>query len=358
MGMTTQKNLSNDSLARLIPTPSVFAGLPDEVEYEIFDADDDWRAARFTPGRIGGSDIAGILGVSPFKTALSVWLQKTGREPAKPSTMAQTWGLRLEKPILEAWRNATEGVEQYSDVACLITRDGWKVASPDALAIVDGLTTIVEAKTVSAWQSAEWDNDIPEFYLTQGLWYLHVTGFERLDYIVLIGGQEPRIFSVLTEEYPEYITLIVEAVERWRETYLLADNPPPALPPVDYSALNWAYSESDIQSEIDRKIIDGYVRAKLAEAEAKAAAESAGTRLKETLKEATVGLVGGQKAVTWKAPRTSTAADRRKKLAAIIADAETEMALIDADQWEPPAPARRLNIVAAYRSIVGEKEES
>lgn len=56
-------------------------------------------------GFIGGSDVAAILGVSPFKTPHELWLQKTGRAPREEVTPEQQKrfdrGHRLEPVVLQ-----------------------------------------------------------------------------------------------------------------------------------------------------------------------------------------------------------------------------------------------------------------
>ena len=50
---------------------------------------------------IGGSDAPAIAGVDPYKSAYTVWLQKTGQLPiaADPPSEAARWGQLLEDLI-------------------------------------------------------------------------------------------------------------------------------------------------------------------------------------------------------------------------------------------------------------------
>jgi predicted phage-related endonuclease len=65
------------------------------------DSRDEWLQWRSTG--IGASDIAGILGISPWASAYSIWAQKSmnvhGDNP--PNAEAMRWGTLLEDAILK-----------------------------------------------------------------------------------------------------------------------------------------------------------------------------------------------------------------------------------------------------------------
>jgi hypothetical protein len=58
-----------------------------------------WLAARRTG--IGASEVAAVLGLSPYESPLDVYCRKLGLVPEKAETEAMRWGLRLE-PLLAA----------------------------------------------------------------------------------------------------------------------------------------------------------------------------------------------------------------------------------------------------------------
>lgn len=353
---STTKNHSNDDHLELLYPISVgspYELLAEGLNCQIFGSDAEWRQARFDQSLIGGSDIAAILGISPFKTAMGLWLQKTGRAPVKDVTDAQQWGLRLEEPILQEWARVAQPLS-FDLSKSLIIKDGWKAASPDGLAILDGELVIVEAKTVSAWLKDEWESDIPEFYLTQALWYMHVTGAPRADFFVLIGGQETvGPYSVYAEDYAEHINTIVERASVWRTNHLIENQVPTALAPDDASNLNWAYlPDQDTTTTLSDTLVRQYIAAKADEKDVAKQIETLQTLIKATLKDCQVGMVNGNNAITWKSPKATTSQNRKKALTETIVKAEEEIALIDSGNWVPPTPTRRLNIVKAYRDLV------
>ena len=89
---------------------------------------------------IGGSDIAAILGLSQFKTALDVYLSKTTEQPELQGEHLY-WGHALENPIIDRFVQDTGAnvirqpeMRRHPDYE-------WAIANADAL-IVDGAGTL------------------------------------------------------------------------------------------------------------------------------------------------------------------------------------------------------------------------
>src|SRR6476620_3868255 len=75
----------------------------------------DWQEYRRKQQGIGGSDVAVILGLSPYKSAFSLWLEKTGQVKAKPVQNEYVeWGNLLEPVIRDKFRRET-GFEVYEN---------------------------------------------------------------------------------------------------------------------------------------------------------------------------------------------------------------------------------------------------
>src|SRR5690606_15971722 len=53
---------------------------------------------------IGGSDIAAIVGVSPWDTPLSIYLRRVGELPEKEETEAMYWGTVLEEVVAQEYK--------------------------------------------------------------------------------------------------------------------------------------------------------------------------------------------------------------------------------------------------------------
>jgi putative phage-type endonuclease len=121
---------------------------------------------------IGGSDVAAILGMSRYKTALDVWTEKT-----KPAEVVQPqnefiWGNRLEKVVADEYktRNSCKLIEPkklFHDKT-----HSYLIANPDRIIRnSEKGKGILECKTCSAYKNSEWGEEesdqIPTEYLLQ-----------------------------------------------------------------------------------------------------------------------------------------------------------------------------------------------
>lgn len=133
------------------------------------------------------SDSAAVCGRSAWRTALEVWLDKTGQLPDLPPSPQMEWGLRLEPAIAEAYSERT-GLDLSSPSLCRHPQYPWMLASIDRL--VSGPPKVVELKTASPFAAGEWGDpgtdEIPESYLIQVQHQLAVCGLQVAD-VALFG---------------------------------------------------------------------------------------------------------------------------------------------------------------------------
>lgn len=144
---------------------------------------------------IGGSDVAPILGLSRFKTAVEVWHEKLSDEvpeeprPDDPKTSLMFWGTEFEPAILNAYAKVTgNSLIRGDDIGQLKHPDfPWLMANVDAFAYSDGEKILVEAKNCEFPRHDEWGDEltdvVPIEYLCQVQHYLHVTGLKRADIV-------------------------------------------------------------------------------------------------------------------------------------------------------------------------------
>lgn len=150
---------------------------------------------------VGASDSPAVCGLSPWKTPLHIYLEKTGHLDADQfQNQAMRWGTRLEAIVADAYAETT-GRPVYKPRQMLDRHKSlpWMIASLDRLTEVDGKGRILECKTARA-NNGEWGesgtDEIPAHYLIQVQHQMEVTGIEWADVAVLIGGQELRWYSI------------------------------------------------------------------------------------------------------------------------------------------------------------------
>jgi putative phage-type endonuclease len=158
---------------------------------------------------IGGSDAGAILGLSPYKTPLDVYLEKVGEADSTEDTAATYWGRKLEDLVAEEYSVRTgRKVERCNDtlrhpeaphLIGHVDRLVWDGGRPRVRGQIR-TTRILECKTAGAHMADQWGpegtDQIPEVYIAQVQHYLCVTGCEVADVAVLIGGRDFRVYEI------------------------------------------------------------------------------------------------------------------------------------------------------------------
>lgn len=186
---------------------------------------------------IGSSDAAAILGVSPWSSALDVYLDKTEgrREVSAAKQKIFNRGVRMEKYIIDI-------LSEQENLT--ITKRGARYRDNDfpfIAAEIDAETWCgrnVEIKTVSPFKAKEWGeqqtDEVPMHYIAQVMHGLMVTNREETIMGVLIGGDDFRVYRIFRDD--EIIDLLKEKeIEFWDRIQNL--NPPEPVTLSDMSRL-------------------------------------------------------------------------------------------------------------------------
>lgn len=190
---------------------------------------------------IGGSDVAAILGFSPWTTPFEAWhsIMYGRTSTASEVTDRGNW---LEPVLLERYGREVSPIVQTQVEAT--GREPWMSGHLDAVA---QNRRIVEAKTdamgrwaptgtvIERWPETE-ETPVPAYYASQGYWYMEITGMEAVDFAVLQGRLEYRVVTLLRDERVQ--ARIVSLVAEWRERHIVTETPPP----VDWSAAARSYA--------------------------------------------------------------------------------------------------------------------
>lgn len=179
---------------------------------------------------IGGSDIAAILGISPWKTAYQLWQDKT--QPAMPENndperlKVLNRGKRLEPYILDMIRSE-HGLEITAANKRYIDQDVPYFASEIDAEAGD---LNIEIKTVHPFKIKEWGEQgtdaLPLHYIAQVQWGMGITKRQQCDVFALIGDDLKR-YSVLADQ--ELIDAMrVKANDFWVNHVTTLAPPPPA----------------------------------------------------------------------------------------------------------------------------------
>jgi putative phage-type endonuclease len=266
---------------------------------------------------IGGSDIAAILGLSPWKTAVDVWLEKTGQTPDTEPNEAMYWGTVLEDVVARHYQDTTGHKVQRVNSLLRHPKNEWAIGNIDRAVVTQGRRAtakdgilrgaegILEVKTASAYKSGEWgrpdDEDaIPTHYAAQAMWYLGITGLEWCDVPVLIGGQ--RYLCKRVERDDDTIRGMLERAEEFWFKHVVERIPPE--PKTGDDALKLFPRDSGRTVEASIEAAAMLTRAKELKEQIKALEgelESALDALKAYMADASAITLGGDVLATWKA---------------------------------------------------------
>lgn len=191
---------------------------------------EEWEKAR-AGLCITATEIAAVLGLSPWASRFSLWHKKAGMPtPPFETTPAVEWGNRLEDAVLGKYQDdhperhlRKTGTWRHRDRA-------WQRATPDRLFVDltgNGTGGIVEAKTSPFGD--EWgphgSDEVPIHYRCQVIWQQDTLGlYARTPIAVLIGGWDYR------ELYVDYdgvdAKTMRDAAEEFLDTVRRDERPP------------------------------------------------------------------------------------------------------------------------------------
>lgn len=233
-----------------------------------------WLAAR--KQGIGGSDIAAILGLSPWKTPVDVYLDKTNQTPAEyQESEPAYWGTVLEEVVAHEYAKRNDRKVQRITQMLRHPEREWMIANLDRAIVTPGSRArfdngrllgadgILECKTASAYKAGEWgtatDEDaVPTHYAAQCMWYMAIAGLDYCDIAVLIGGQ--KYLDKRIERDDETIRGMVERADEFWHKHVLERIPPEPTTAGDVAKL---FPQDNGQViEADRNTLQAFIRAR------------------------------------------------------------------------------------------------
>lgn len=273
---------------------------------------DDWLERR--KAGIGGSDVAGILELSPWATPFSVWADKTDQYDGwDDENESMYWGRVLEDVVVDEFQ-ARSGLHvhgrqwlvhhpQHPWAMC--TLDGLAFESPflvDASVDFEDFDPLgnVQVKTDAGF--GKWNDGVPDQYRIQVQWEMFVTGLEHTWIPVLHGGRHYECYEV---EYDDVLSQKIFArVSEFRDRFIVGDE----TPDVDGSdvtagVVKGMWSESS-GAEIDlapdaAADLEALIGWKAQRKEIDEQVKRLETRIRVAMQDAEVGFVDGVKRVSY-----------------------------------------------------------
>lgn len=174
---------------------------------------------------IGGSDAGAVVGLNPYKSAYTLWAEKTGKVPEFEGNLITEVGSYLEDFVAKLFEKET-GKKVRRKNRMLINHE-YPFACADVDRMVVGENAILECKTTNSFPAMKKfkNGEYPESWYCQMTHYLAVGGYEKAYLAVLIGCREFKIFELERDE-DEIKVLMTEEAAFWDK--VTRNVPPPA----------------------------------------------------------------------------------------------------------------------------------
>lgn len=180
---------------------------------------------------IGASDMPSVLGLSPYRTALDVYLDKIGERGDDEETEAMRIGKAAEPMLADLYEQRTGRTLAATQVPLESSE------TPYLICTLDGITSdqrLVEFKTAGGLKGAdvgeEGSDELPRDWLVQAHHQMLVADAAVCDFAVLTGGFGFRFRVLTVERDPDWDEALHQAGADFWDRVLKRSPPPPVLP--------------------------------------------------------------------------------------------------------------------------------
>lgn len=191
-----------------------------EVAYKNHD---EWLAIRRK--YIGGSDASAVIGMNAYKSAYTLWAEKTGKIPEFEGNLITKVGAYLEELVAQLFTEETGKAVRKKNKTIL--NDNYPFACANLDRVVVGENAFLEIKTTNNFplmRTLRNSNEFPEAYYCQCVHYMAVTGLKKCYLAVLINCRDIKIYELERDE-DEINALMTAEAEFWK---LVENGTPPS----------------------------------------------------------------------------------------------------------------------------------
>lgn len=266
-----------------------------------------WHEAR--RARLGGSEVAAVLGLSPWESRFSLWHRKLGYAGPQADNGLLVVGRYIEDAVATWWADQHPEFHVSTAGTYVHPNRPWQLANPDRLvysaddwdAYLDLLDSwaadpranvaapelapvaILECKFspyADGWGDPDTD-DIPVYYRCQTLWYSDVFGGLPVHVAGLVDNEfaEWRI-----EHDPDDAKILVDAGREFMDSIEQQIRPDIDAHAQTYQIIREQHPDIDpVSVEIDGALASWFLAATTAEKDAKALKQHAASKILDTL---------------------------------------------------------------------------
>lgn len=312
-GAPTTPTIDTREQSQTRSTPrSIECERSDTLGYEIVDVVPDtpeWERER--RNSVGASEVAAVMGLSPYATALDVYKSKNGVD--KPFDPIMAWFGHIAEPTIQEWVEKFSGVDVELEPAFMAR----SVEFPFLHASFDRVSrdpfVTWQFKTSHQYAGHKWDEGIPRDIRVQVQAEMLVAGTRRAAVVVWIAGT--RDFRLFWEDRDDQFIdeHMLPALTKFWTDYEAGVAPPPAN--VAEISTDWHNSgeemeaPEELQARIEQRAFL-LATAKEAEEDAKKITVELGNFMREHNVEKFT--VGGKTLLTFKQQKGRRSFDRER----------------------------------------------
>jgi len=261
---------------------------------------------------IGGSDAASIFEVSPYKSPVNVYVDKTSEEIHENNELKLKIGREFKNFIAKEFSLITG--KKVRNINGILKNDKYPFALGNIDKGVVGEKAFLECKVNNIYSKKDWEKGVPPHYEIQCHHYMGITGATHCYIAALIGFDDIVIHKIDRNE--EIIDSLMETEERFWSECILGDKMPLPDGSEEYSKyLKTKYKETKDESLIFFMEEDKLSRydevlehIKKLEVEKKSIEQ----HIQNEMKEYETAYIGDRK-ITWKSQSRSSIDSKRLK---------------------------------------------
>lgn len=172
---------------------------------------------------LGASEVACVMGCSPFGDALKVYMTKVYPQRESIPTERMQVGLDTEDFVLTQFEKKLGVTVTNKQYRMTHWQEVWAGATLDGMAVIDGKTAVVEAKTISTPLYLE----APLYYVMQVLWQQWISGAEK-GYLA-VWSTKDMLFRYYPIDVADHRELLEECIAKCKSfwfNHVVPQNPP------------------------------------------------------------------------------------------------------------------------------------
>ena len=196
---------------------------------------------------IGGSDVSSILGISPYKSAVSVYMDKVSEEVEtysldNYSNYKMELGNKLEDFVAKEFTLKTN--KKVRNVNGILKNEKYPYSIANIDKAVVGERAFLECVVTNSFAKKKYKNEVPSNIKSQCYHYMAITGATHCYVAILVGNEDIIIHKLDRDE--NAIDEIMKIEKEFWETYVLGNNIPFPDGSEDYSKVISGLYENSI----------------------------------------------------------------------------------------------------------------